>query len=44
MPYGIDVDAAGNVFVFDAGNHRVVAFDAAGTQMAEWGGQGSGDG
>lgn len=28
QPYGIDVDAAGNIYVVDFGNHRVQKFDA----------------
>jgi DNA-binding beta-propeller fold protein YncE len=44
MPYGVDVDAEGRTFVFDAGNNRVVAFDAEGLQIAEWGTGGSEDG
>ncbi len=40
-PYGVDVDADGNVYVFDSGNHRVVVFDDSGNEIGGWGGQGS---
>lgn len=35
-PRGLAVDAAGNVFVADSGNHRIVRFDAAG-KATSWG-------
>lgn len=34
----------GTVYVFDAGNNRVVVFDASGAEIGGWGGQGSGEG
>lgn len=36
-PAGVDVDAAGNVFVVDADNHRIVKFDAAANFVSTWG-------
>ena len=41
QPYGIDVDGSGNVYVFDAGNNRVVVFDQSGAHTHEWGSMGS---
>ncbi|MEN6342987.1 MAG: 6-bladed beta-propeller, partial [Methanospirillum sp.] len=40
---GIAVDAAGNVYVADAGNYRIQKFSSDGTFLAKWGGYGSGD-
>jgi tripartite motif-containing protein 71 len=37
VPRGIAVDTAGNVYVVDYGNHRVVQFSSTGGFMAEWG-------
>ena len=44
IPYGIAVDATGNVFVTDKANDRVQKFDANGNFLIQWGGNGSGDG
>ncbi|MFQ6057475.1 MAG: flippase activity-associated protein Agl23 [Anaerolineae bacterium] len=43
-PKDLALDAEGNVYVVDSGNHRIVKFDAAGNFLASWGGQGSGPG
>lgn len=44
-PYGVAVDAAGNVYVADTYNHRVQKFTADGTYLAKWGTAGwTGDG
>lgn len=44
QPGGLTIDAGGNVYVTEVGNHRVQKFDAEGNLLAEAGGQGSGDG
>jgi|GEM_PF-1587256 len=44
MPSGIAVDAAGNVYVADTGNHRIQKFDAEGDFITTWGSKGSGNG
>ena len=44
-PYGVAVDAAGNVFVTDVGTCYIKKFDANGNFLSKWGGvNGSGDG
>lgn len=43
-PYGIDVAPSGSIYVFDAGNNRVVVFDPNGQQRTEWGGLGDAPG
>jgi DNA-binding beta-propeller fold protein YncE len=43
-PAGMAVDAGGNVYVADYGNHRVQKFSPTGTYLAQWGTHGSGDG
>ena len=43
-PIGIDVDAAGNVYVADNLTGRIQKFDPRGTLIASWGGLGAGDG
>ncbi|HID86420.1 MAG TPA: TIGR03663 family protein, partial [Anaerolineae bacterium] len=43
-PKDLALDAEGNIYVVDSGNHRVVKFDAAGNFLTQWGGQGSGPG
>lgn len=40
----VDVDAAGNLYVLDAPNHRVVVFDSAGAFVRTFGGEGGGPG
>lgn len=36
-PWGVAVDAGGNVYVTDTWNHRVQKFDAQGSFLLEWG-------
>jgi len=43
-PYGVAVDASGNVYVVDEGNSRIQKFDSNGTYLTQWGSLGSGDG
>ncbi len=43
-PYGIAVDAAGDVYVGDQGNNRVQKFTANGQFLTKWGSYGSGAG
>jgi DNA-binding beta-propeller fold protein YncE len=43
-PTGIALDAAGDVFVADTWNHRVLALDPAGNVLFELGGAGAADG
>lgn len=39
-PQAIVVDGAGNVYVSDAGNHRIQKFDASGKFLLKWGSRG----
>ena len=43
-PAGVAVDVAGNVYVADSGNHRVVRLSPEGRQAAAWGSQGAAPG
>jgi DNA-binding beta-propeller fold protein YncE len=43
-PWGVAVDAGGNVYVADDNNYRVEKFDSNGAFLAKWGSLGSGDG
>lgn len=43
LAYDLDIDAAGNVFVSDGGNWRIVKFDGDGTPITMWGQIGTGD-
>ena len=43
-PQGLAVDSAGNVFVADTANARILKFDSNGKYLMQWGSQGSGDG
>jgi len=43
-PWGVAVDSAGDVFVTDAGNHRIEKFDKEGNFITQWGGYGNGEG
>jgi len=43
-PFGISVDSAGNIFVLDNPQHRVIKLDSNGNFLQSWGSQGSGDG
>jgi uncharacterized protein (TIGR03663 family) len=40
-PKGIDVDAAGNLYVADSQNHRILTFDASGASLNQWGSEGA---
>ncbi|HEY7226966.1 MAG TPA: 6-bladed beta-propeller [Nitrososphaeraceae archaeon] len=44
VPYGIDVDNAGNVWLADRANHRIQKFDAHGNFILKFGTKGSGPG
>lgn len=41
---GVDVDDAGNLYILDSGNHRVLVFDREGSHLRTMGRQGSGPG
>ena len=43
-PWGITVDASGDVYVTDTGNQRLQKFDREGNFITQWGGFGNGDG
>ncbi len=43
-PWGIAVDASGNVYVADFGNDRVQKFGPDGAFITKWGSEGTGDG
>ena len=44
LPRGVAVDAAGNTYVADAANHRVVKLSPEGKPLLTWGKEGKGDG
>jgi tripartite motif-containing protein 71 len=44
LPLGVATDAAGDLYVVDAGSSRVQVFDPAGNSVRMWGSQGVGDG
>jgi len=44
IPMNIAVDAAGNMYVVDSGNHRIQKFDPTGKYVATYGRQGQGPG
>jgi len=44
MGGGLDADAAGNMYVGDAGNHRIQKFNSSGVYQSQWGSSGSGSG
>lgn len=44
MPPNLAVDDAGNIFVFDPSNHRIVVFDAEGEVVLSFGARGEGPG
>jgi len=41
-PWGIAVDAVGNIFVGDRDNHRIQKFDSTASFLIKWGSEGSG--
>jgi len=43
-PTEVAIDAQGNVYIIDGGNHRVQKFDKDGNFILTWGSQGPGDG
>ena len=43
-PHGLALDADGNVYVADSGQHKIVKFDATGKYLKSWGGLGSSTG
>ncbi|MFH1897518.1 MAG: FlgD immunoglobulin-like domain containing protein [Candidatus Desantisbacteria bacterium] len=43
-PFGVAVDATGNVFVADTSNNRIQKFASDGRFITKWGSSGSGDG
>jgi tripartite motif-containing protein 71 len=43
-PLGVGVDPAGNVYVADTGNNRIVKLSGSGQVLAAWGGYGTGEG
>jgi sugar lactone lactonase YvrE len=43
-PQGLAVDGAGNVYVADTTNHRILKFDSNGNYLTQWGTLGVGDG
>ncbi len=44
LPTELALDAQGNTYVIDGGNHRVQKFDKDGNFILTWGSQGAGDG
>ncbi|MEW6752054.1 MAG: hypothetical protein AB1505_13905, partial [Candidatus Latescibacterota bacterium] len=42
-PLSCDIAPDGRLYVLDAGNHRIVAFDKEGNYVTQWGSQGSGE-
>jgi len=44
LPDAIAVDAKGNIYITDSGNHRVQKFDSSGKFLTKWGRNGRSDG
>ena len=44
QPSGVAVDSAGNMYIADTNNHRIVKMNSSGTVVAAWGSKGSGQG
>ncbi|RIK36465.1 MAG: hypothetical protein DCC58_19215 [Chloroflexi bacterium] len=44
FPMGVGTDSAGNVYVLDSDNNRVVKYDSSGAWVTSWGSQGNGEG
>ena len=44
IPWGVAVDASGDVYISDAGNHRIQKFNSSGSYLAQWGDSGSANG
>lgn len=44
QPSAVDVDAAGNIYVCDTGNHRVQVLNSSGGYVRSWGTMGTGNG
>ena len=43
-PYGVAINSLGHIYVSDAGNNRVLIFDAQSNLLAKWDKEGSGEG
>ena len=43
-PVSLDAGPEGRVYVLDAGNSRVLVFDAEGSYITQWGGRGAEEG
>lgn len=43
-PMGVATDSAGNIYVVEYSNHRVVKYDSSGTELLTWGSYGGGNG
>ena len=43
-PYGVAVDASGNVYVVESDNHRIQKFTSNGEYITQWGSYGTGPG
>jgi DNA-binding beta-propeller fold protein YncE len=44
FPFGVAVDASGNIYVADQVNNRIQIFTSSGAYLAQWGTGGSGNG